>query len=66
MRVVAAIALAVALVSCIHTQEADAGAVAGGVTGAFVAGLIGAVVGGGAGARSQRVSWALAVVSIEP
>ena len=49
MKLVAVIALALALVGCTITPEAITGLVAGGVTGAFIAGPIGAAVGAGVG-----------------
>ena len=49
MKVVAVIALALALMGCTITPEAILGLVGGGVTGGFIAGPIGAAVGAGVG-----------------
>ena len=60
MKVVAVIALALALMGCTITPEAIIGLVAGGFTGAFIAGPIGAAVGAGVGAvaaANTSVSW---------
>jgi hypothetical protein len=49
MKVVAVIALALALMGCTIPPEAIIGLVGGGGTGAFIAGPIGAAVGAGGG-----------------
>ena len=49
MKVVAVVALALALMGCTITPEAIIGLVAGGVTGAFIAGPLGAAVRAGVG-----------------
>lgn len=52
---IAAIALALVLAACTHTQKTVGGAAAGGVAGALVAGPVGAAVGAGAGAVTAPV-----------
>jgi len=58
MRVVAVIAVALALMGCTITPEAIIGLIAGETAGAFIAGPIGAVLGAGVGVvAASMVVW---------
>jgi hypothetical protein len=62
MKVVAVIALALALMGCTITPEAIIGLVAGQVVGAFIAGPMGAAVGASVGVvAASMVVWPTAV-----
>ena len=58
MKVVAVIALAIALMGCTITPEAIIGLVAGEIAGAFIAGSTGAALGAGVGlVAASMVVW---------
>ena len=64
MKVVAVIALALALMGCTITPEAIIGIVAGETAGAFIAGRTGAIVGAGIGiVAASMVVWPTVVAT---